>query len=432
LLSSQEPLIKVEDDQPTKKLKGDDGKSSSESSVFATFIREYANLNSNPNYRSKVIDVPLLFACKLLDYSNRGYFTLYNLETIIGSLGLPISRYQIRALTSMVVGDSSRVYYRCLTDGKPELKDDENKDTAANKNAQRTSSKRPLELPVIQWPLELNGNPLSLIDDEEYLEELVRGGDAILDEDEVSRLQKMPSLVLCGMSANGEGETSDSSIAENFIKQLRRMENECLRLEEKVKNQETALVSLRKENSEIPKLKAKLSKSMSMTDVYRDRCHDRKSTLASALHKLESQACVLETSTQSIRSLARRLKRDLQANDSSQRSESRTSSVAPSSKSRLPSLDSSLQRSVPAGKETVSQTPLVEHCVPENESAEQGMKIDDADKTSVEIVTIDATEKEGEDSIPPPLDVVGVGESEAVNANDFNDINSDDSLESVP
>lgn len=94
----------------------------------------------------------------------------------------------------MVVGDSSRVYYRCLTDGKPELKDDENKDTAANKNAQRTSSKRPLELPVIQWPLELNGNPLSLIDDEEYLEELVRGGDAILDEDEVSRLQKMPSL----------------------------------------------------------------------------------------------------------------------------------------------------------------------------------------------------------------------------------------------
>lgn len=60
------------------------------------------------------------------------------------------------------------------------------------------------------------------------------------------------------------------------------------------------------------------------------------------------------------------------------------------------------------------------------------MKIDDADKTSVEIVTIDATEKEGEDSIPPPLDVVGVGESEAVNANDFNDINSDDSLESVP
>lgn len=45
--------------------------------------------------KMRVVDLPLLFACKLLDLQLRGYFSLYNLETIVGSLALPISRYQV-------------------------------------------------------------------------------------------------------------------------------------------------------------------------------------------------------------------------------------------------------------------------------------------------------------------------------------------------
>ncbi|CAH8662382.1 unnamed protein product [Dicrocoelium dendriticum] len=102
-----------------------------------------------PAYQT--IDVPLLSACTFLDPNARGYFSSDEVEEMFTYLGLPISRYQVRSLISKVA-DAHRIYYRTLTDSEVS-------------------------------PLTVKSTLMySEIDDDEYLLELIRGGDAILDE----------------------------------------------------------------------------------------------------------------------------------------------------------------------------------------------------------------------------------------------------------
>ncbi len=99
--------------------------------------------------------------------------------------------------------------------------------------------------------------------------------------------------------------------------------------------------TLRKENGEIPRLQEKLKKANATADHYRNRCRDRRSTLSSTLQQIEAQACIIDSTLNTLRSVSRRVKRDLHADDapaasssSSRHSTSRTPSVAPSQHSK--------------------------------------------------------------------------------------------------
>ncbi|VDN14909.1 unnamed protein product [Dibothriocephalus latus] len=361
---------KPESEQPSKKSRTTvEQPTEAAQSTFTlpSYIKGIAGSPAAPVSQSKVIDLPLLFACKLLDYSDKGSFSMYNIESIINSLCLPISRYQVRALTSNVATSSKCLFYRTLTD-YPVPKED----PTATKLS-RAASKRPYD-PVTEDLSELTGTPLSLIDDEEYLEELVRGGDAILDEEEESQLQSVPPVGM-QLKSDSDADTeaannTDFSTGDNFLRQLRKLENDCLRLEDKLKNREQFIESLKTENEEIPKLREKLKKVTSTADHYKHRCHERRAILSSTLQQLESQSCILETTVQALRSGARKLKRDLYSNESSsssrgdsRRPESRTSSVAPASNPPTPTLSSAHEKtsgshhSNPPASETPKRVP---------------------------------------------------------------------------
>ncbi len=82
-----------------------------------------------------------------------------------------------------MVNENKRLYYRWLTDEM------ESPATSADKDADKEVSgarKRPYHQIAEDLLPDLSGTPCSVIDDEEYLEELVRGGDAILEGDESS------------------------------------------------------------------------------------------------------------------------------------------------------------------------------------------------------------------------------------------------------
>ncbi|VDL93757.1 unnamed protein product [Schistocephalus solidus] len=406
---------KPESEQPSKKPRTIAEKTTeSVQSTFTlpSYIKGIGGSTATPISQSKVVDLPLLFACKLLDYSDKGSFSMYNVESIINSLCLPISRYQVRALTSNVATSSKCLFYRSLTDF-PVTKED-----SSTAKLNRVPSKRSYDL-VTEDLNELTGTPLSLIDDEEYLEELVRGGDAILDEDEESHLQAVPPIVFCAMQLKRDSDVDtevanpvEFSTADNFLRQLRKLENDCLRLEEKLKTRELFIESLKTENEEIPKLREKLRKVTSTADHYKNRCHERRAILSSTLQQLESQSCILETTVHSLRSAARKLKRDLYSNESSsssrgdsRRPESRTSSVAPISNPPTPTISSAHDKAselhqttlpasetpkrvssddpMPTSDQTVSNTPINQEGSGDAENRSQ---------TAVEITSEDSLE----------------------------------------
>ncbi|KAL7058865.1 hypothetical protein AAHC03_013033 [Spirometra sp. Aus1] len=402
---SKKPRTSVE--QPTE--------ASQSTFTLPSYIKGIGGPAAAPMPQSKIVDLPLLFACKLLDYSDKGSFSMYNVESIVNSLCLPISRYQVRALSSNVASSSKCLFYRSLTDS-PATKED----TGAGK-LNRAPSKRSYEQ-VTEDLNELIATPLSLIDDEEYLEELVRGGDAILDEEEESHLQAVPPVIFCGMQLKKDSDVdteaatkTEFSTADNFLRQLRKLENDCLRLEENLKTRELFIESLKTENEEIPKLREKLKKMTSTADHYKNRCHERRAILSSTLQQLESQACILETTVHSLRSGARKLKRDLYSNESSstsrgdsRRSESRTSSVAPVSNPPTPTLPT-VQEKLPETRQTT---------LPASDTSKQGPS---GDPVPTPDQTVDN----------PPACQEGSGDVEDRSRTTV-DINSEDSLDTAP
>ncbi|KAH8864355.1 Cell division cycle and apoptosis regulator protein 1 [Schistosoma japonicum] len=149
-------------------------------------------------------DLSLLFACTILDTSYKSYFLSSEVEDFILSLGLPISRYQLRSLIYKVL-DHGRFHYRSLTDSEEPL-------SLANKSS------------VI----------FSDIDDDEYLLELVRGGDAILDD----QIDFQPSGSIIVLQKSDESVNSQATHPEEYFHHIRTSEREQCKLMTQIRLQE--------------------------------------------------------------------------------------------------------------------------------------------------------------------------------------------------
>ncbi|VDD83043.1 unnamed protein product [Mesocestoides corti] len=366
------------------------------------------------------------------------------------SFSLVVCSLEIRALCANVINENRRLYYRGLTDvpdvssagvsintiAKSDAKDSGGRTSASTS---RASTKRPFEPTHDQLFTDLNGAPLSNIDDEEYLQELVRGGDAILedgDEDEDYHRNVSAGVIVYGGTTVLPSESAGAHVAasETFLKQLRRVETQVLRLQQTVKTQNATLAALRQENSAIPRLQQKLKRANATADYYHNRCRDRRSTLSSTLQQLEAQACILESTSNTLRSVARRVKRDLSVGESSKsspsslasrRTSSRTPSVAPQSttNSYRPKRDPPPRPEGLTGSKADLKTPddvldASTFIPPEStiELEEASTKVEAGQPGGLEEMAHSSTEESG---VGPTLN------------NEF-DVNSEGSLESAP
>ncbi|CAL8087591.1 unnamed protein product [Calicophoron daubneyi] len=230
------------------------------------------------------VDLPLLYACTLLDPSVRGYFHSSDVEELLSHLGLPISRYQLRSLVSKVT-DRNRIYYRTLTDAES---------TSA---AVRTTA------------------AFSDIDDDEYLLELIRGGDAILDEQK--DVSTPPESILVFRVEGGESSSTpkaeDSTglappTSADFIRQLKHSEMECQKLTVTLQKRKQEIAKLRTLADKVPVLEGKLTSANASIDDYRKRLKTERDRIHSVNRILEQEAKSLESSRQSLRQAANRLR----------------------------------------------------------------------------------------------------------------------------
>ncbi|KAA0198094.1 Cell division cycle and apoptosis regulator protein 1, partial [Fasciolopsis buskii] len=231
------------------------------------------------------VDVPLLFACTLLDINSRGFFHGYEAEGLIASLGLPVSRYQIRSLITKVA-DDGRIHYRALTDA--EL-------TSATARSKITFSE---------------------IDDDEYLLELIRGGDAVLEEGVDNALPSGSILVFHteGNSALEPNATLSSSgilSAPNpaeFAHQLKCLEMEKVKLMKQLKNKTDEIGRLRSLTDQIPSLRKELEAATTNANELKRRLKHDRDQMHAATRVLEQQLDNLDSSRVALRQAANRLR----------------------------------------------------------------------------------------------------------------------------
>ncbi|CAI2736500.1 unnamed protein product [Schistosoma spindalis] len=217
-------------------------------------------------------DLPLLFACTVLDTSYKSYFLSSEVEDFILSLGLPISRYQLRSLIYKVL-DHGRFHYRSLTDSEEPL-------SLANKSS------------VI----------FSDIDDDEYLLELVRGGDAILDD----QIDAQPSGSIVVLQKSGESLNSQAIHPEEYLGHIRTSEREHSKLMTQIRLQEQEIARLRESVVDFSELKDKLLRTSSSMEDYRRRYRDERDKVDSLARVLEQQASVLDACRSALRQASSR------------------------------------------------------------------------------------------------------------------------------
>ncbi|CAH8579629.1 unnamed protein product [Schistosoma turkestanicum] len=228
-------------------------------------------------------DLSLLFACTVLDTSYKSYFLSSEVEDFILSLGLPISRYQLRSLIYKVL-DHGRFHYRSLTDSEEPL-------SLANKSS------------VI----------FSDIDDDEYLLELVRGGDAILDD----QIDTQPSGSIIVFQKSDESASSQATHPEEYLYHIRTSEREHCKLMTQIRLQEQEIARLRASVVDFSELKDKLSKTASSMEEYRRRYRDERDKVDSLARVLEQQASVLDACRSALRQASSRFYIRHSANESS-------------------------------------------------------------------------------------------------------------------
>ncbi|TGZ46300.1 hypothetical protein CRM22_011126 [Opisthorchis felineus] len=229
----------------------------------------------------ETVDLPLLCACTFLDSSGKGYFYTDEVEDMIVLLGLPVSRYQVRSLVTKVA-DGRRIYYRSLTDS--EVSPSTIKAACA----------------------------LSEIDDDEYLFELIRGGDAILDEQKELAMPTGSVMVLRVPSSNDATEAatetgvlpSESVIAQ----QIAQLEADRSKLKRQLRCKTDEIDRLRSLTDQIPTLKEKLASANKSADDLRHRLRGEYERMHSAYRVIEQQVNNLDASRTALRQAANRLR----------------------------------------------------------------------------------------------------------------------------
>ncbi|CAH8869523.1 unnamed protein product [Trichobilharzia szidati] len=217
-------------------------------------------------------DLPLLFACTVLDTSYKSYFLSSEVEDFILSLGLPMSRYQLRSLIFKVL-DHGRFHYRSLTDSEEPL-------SLTNKSSLIFSD----------------------IDDDEYLLELVRGGDAILDE----QTDAIPSGSIIVLQKSDKADCSKISNPDELFQHIRTSEQEQHKLMTKIRLQEQEISRLRASVADFTNLKEKLSKTVSILEESRRRYRDERDRVDSMARVLDQQASVLDACRSALRQASSR------------------------------------------------------------------------------------------------------------------------------
>ncbi|KAA3679240.1 uncharacterized protein DEA37_0007606, partial [Paragonimus westermani] len=241
------------------------------------------NVSKEPTLRT--VDVPLLCACTFLDGCCKGYFHSEEVEDIITTLGLPVSRYQLRSLTTKV-SDGQRIYYRTLTD-------------------------------AVVSPTSLKSAAIySEIDDDEYLLELVRGGDAILDEQKDIAYPAGSVLVLRGTGLQTEDPLSESAptselsapTPEIFAQHLGRLETERNRMKKQLLTKSEEIDRLRKLTDQIPTLNDKLASATASVEDYRRKLRTERDRMHSVYRVLDLQTTNLDSTRVALRQAASRLR----------------------------------------------------------------------------------------------------------------------------
>ncbi|THD19290.1 Cell division cycle and apoptosis regulator protein 1 [Fasciola hepatica] len=263
------------------------------------------------------VDVPLLFACTLLDINSRGFFHGYEAEGLIASLGLPVSRYQIRSLITKVA-DDGRIHYRSLTDA--EL-------TSTTVKSKITYSE---------------------IDDDEYLVELIRGGDAVLEEGVDSALPT--------------GRTNSKFYFH-------------------IKNH-SVVVRLRSLTDQIPNLRKELEAITSNANELKRRLKHEREQMHAATRVLEQQLDNLDSSRVALRQAANRLRG---RSDSSISMRKSTNTVSSSSTVEMKSSSNANRISTKTSTDPKSKTETEKQSTGEqsdNKSSGKPMETEDSVTTS--------------------------------------------------
>ncbi|GAA48904.1 cell division cycle and apoptosis regulator protein 1 [Clonorchis sinensis] len=229
----------------------------------------------------ETVDLPLLCACTFLDSPGKGYFYTDEVEDMIVLLGLPVSRYQVRSLVTKVA-DGRRIYYRSLTDSE-----------------------------VSPSTIKAAG-ALSEIDDDEYLFELIRGGDAILDEQKELAMPTGSVMVLRVPNSSDATEAANETgvLASEVViaQQIAQLEADRSKLKRQLRCKTDEIDRLRSLTDQIPTLKEKLASANKSADDLRHRLRGEYERMHSAYRVIEQQVNNLDTSRTALRQAANRLR----------------------------------------------------------------------------------------------------------------------------
>ncbi|VDP80478.1 unnamed protein product [Schistosoma mattheei] len=140
------------------------------------------------------------------------------------------------------------------------------------------------------------------IDDDEYLLELVRGGDAILDD----QIDAQPSGSIVVLQKSGESFNSQAIHPEEYLGHIRTSEREHSKLMTQIRLQEQEIARLRESVADFSELKDKLSRTSSSMEDYRRRYRDERDKVDSLARVLEQQASVLDACRSALRQASSR------------------------------------------------------------------------------------------------------------------------------
>ncbi|CAH8654994.1 unnamed protein product [Heterobilharzia americana] len=197
----------------------------------------------------------------------------------------------LRSLIYKVL-DHGRFHYRSLTDSEEPL-------SLANKSS------------VI----------FSDIDDDEYLLELVRGGDAILEDQ-----TDVPSGSIIVLQKLDGTDVSQVANPEEFFQQVRTSEREHQKLMGQIRLQEQEIARLRTSVADFIEIKDKLSKAVLSMEDYRRRYRDERDRVDSMARVLDQQASVLDACRSALRQTSSRIHNRHLTSESSKQSFKRSSS----------------------------------------------------------------------------------------------------------
>ncbi|VEL23564.1 unnamed protein product [Protopolystoma xenopodis] len=231
----------------------------------------------------KTIDIPLLYACAILDPLSRGFFLLPDVESFIFSLGLPVSRLQVRQMLRRVSGIRNRIFYRSLTD--------------------------------VMASSKVGHFILSDIDDEEYMQELVRGGDAVLEEHETESNYPASAIILSNSDdldtlVHASDATGDSSTpATGFLMRLRRLEMEKQKMQMLIRRQSKEIGNTLNENAkEIPLLRQRIREFQEKQEEYYDRYWGERDKVHTAVRYMEGHLGELSSMRSSLSAVLTRIR----------------------------------------------------------------------------------------------------------------------------